>query len=193
MQLPPWQKGVMFLVELVCSSVCLWTTLLKKLWMDCAEILWRGLEWYNEELITFWWWCWSSKMSKWEKKTIIAVAWPDRGAGNDLEPLGIAFYHQGNAMHSRGIVTLLQPGNFTSLYTHDTVDNTGVMICFGQGGLRSLGALSLVSNRWHCSTQKVLTCPTFTCNTFQFTNFAVINWSLMLTDYNNLILPRYWI
>ena len=53
------------LVEFVCLSVCLWT-LLKKLRMDCDEMLWRGLRWYNEELIKFWWWSGSSKMSKWE-------------------------------------------------------------------------------------------------------------------------------
>ena len=36
-------KEVMFLVALVCLSVCLWTTLLKKLLTDWDEILWRGL------------------------------------------------------------------------------------------------------------------------------------------------------
>ena len=41
------------------------------------------------------------------------------------------------------IVTLLPLGNFTSLHTHDTVGNTGVMICFGHGGLHSLSASSL--------------------------------------------------
>ena len=34
-------KEVMLLVALVCSSVCLWTTLLKKVWTDWGEILWR--------------------------------------------------------------------------------------------------------------------------------------------------------
>ena len=37
-------KEVMFLVVLVSLSVCLWTTLLKKLLMDWDEILWTGPE-----------------------------------------------------------------------------------------------------------------------------------------------------
>ena len=40
-----------------------------------------------------------------EQKYIITVAWPDRSAGNDPEPLGLAFYHQGNAMHSNIVAT----------------------------------------------------------------------------------------
>ena len=36
------------------------------------EIVWRGLGWYNEELIKFWWVAGSSKMSIWAKN-IIAV------------------------------------------------------------------------------------------------------------------------
>ena len=43
------------MVEFVCLSVCLWTTLLKKFRMDCDEILWSGLGCYNEELIKCWW------------------------------------------------------------------------------------------------------------------------------------------
>ena len=42
-------------------------------------------------------------------------------------------------MHSNIVV----PGSFTSLHTHDTVGNMGVMICFSQGGLHSLSASSL--------------------------------------------------
>ena len=34
-------------------------------------------------------------MSKGRKLSIIAVACPDIGAGNDPEPLGLAFHHQG--------------------------------------------------------------------------------------------------
>ena len=48
----------MFLVALVCLFVCLFVclwTLLKKLWTDWDEILWRGPGQYNEELIKFWW------------------------------------------------------------------------------------------------------------------------------------------
>ena len=50
MLLPPWQKEDMFLVALVCLSVCLWATLLKKIWTACDEILWWGQGWYNEVL-----------------------------------------------------------------------------------------------------------------------------------------------
>ena len=97
----PWQKEVMFLVALVCLSVCLVVCLFvdnitQKLWMDWDEILWRGPGWYNEELIKFWWWFRSSKMSKRAKHTIIIVAWPDRCGGNDPESLGLTFHHQGS-------------------------------------------------------------------------------------------------
>ena len=34
-------------------------------------------------------------MGKWAEKTIIVVAWPDRGADNDPEALGLTFHHQG--------------------------------------------------------------------------------------------------
>ena len=35
-------------------------------------------------------------VSKTHTHTIIALSWPDRGAGNDPEPLGLAFHHQGS-------------------------------------------------------------------------------------------------
>ena len=57
-------------------------------------------------------------------KDIIAVALPDRGAGNDPEPLGLAFHHQ---RQCKCIVKLLPLGSFTSLHTHDAVSNTGVI------------------------------------------------------------------
>ena len=66
----------------------------------------------------------------------------DHGAGNDSEPLGLAFNHQVNAIC---IATLLPAGSFISLYTHDTVVNTRIMICFSQRGLRSLSASSSTS------------------------------------------------
>ena len=49
-------KEVMFSAALVFVflSVCLLTTLLKKLWADCNAILWRGLGWYKEHVIRFW-------------------------------------------------------------------------------------------------------------------------------------------
>ena len=36
------------------------------------------------------------KISKWARNTILAVAWSDPGAGNDPEPLGLAFHHKGS-------------------------------------------------------------------------------------------------
>ena len=84
----------------VCLSVCLWTTLLKTLWTDWDEILWRDPGWYNEELFKFWWWSRSSQMNEWAKNTIIALAWPDCGAGNDPEPLGLVFHPQGSTFYS---------------------------------------------------------------------------------------------
>ena len=77
-------------------SVCLQTTLLKTLWMDWDEILWRSPRQYNEELIKFWLSFRTSEVSTWTKNTIIAVVWPDHDAGNDPEPLGLAFHHQGS-------------------------------------------------------------------------------------------------
>ena len=53
--LPPWQKEVMFLVAVVCLSVCLWTRLLKTLYADLDEIVWRGPGWCYKELIKLWW------------------------------------------------------------------------------------------------------------------------------------------
>ena len=59
------------------------------------------------------------------------VAYPDRGAGNDPEPF---FFFLG------GVGSLSQPR--LNIFT---VGNMRVMICLGQGGLRSLSASSLVS------------------------------------------------
>ena len=56
------------------------------------------------------------------------VAYPDRGEGNDPEPF---FGGWG------GVGSLSQPR--LNIFT---VDNMGVMICLGQGGLRSLSASS---------------------------------------------------
>ena len=33
-----------------------------------------------------------------QKNIIIVVAYPDRGAGNDSKPLGLAFHHQGSTL-----------------------------------------------------------------------------------------------
>ena len=58
------------------------------------------------------------------------VAYPDRGEGNDPEPFFFFFFF-------RGVGSLSQPR--LNIFT---VDNMGVMICLGQGGLRSLSASS---------------------------------------------------
>ena len=57
------------------------------------------------------------------------VAHPDRGAGNDPKPSFFFF---------RGVGSLSQPR--LNIFT---VGNMRVMICLGQGGLRSLSASSL--------------------------------------------------
>ena len=62
------------------------------------------------------------------------VAYPDRGEGNDLEPFFFFFFF---FFFFRGVGSLSQPR--LNIFT---VDNMGVMICLGQGGLRSLSASS---------------------------------------------------
>ena len=59
------------------------------------------------------------------------VAYPDRGEGNDPEPFFFFFFF------FRGVGSLSQPR--LNIFT---VDNMGVMICLGQGGLCSLSASS---------------------------------------------------
>ena len=70
-----------------------------------------------------------------QKNTVIAVAYPDRGEGNDPEPFFFFFFF----FFSRGVGSLSQPR--LNIFT---VDNMGVMICLGQGGLRSLSASSCI-------------------------------------------------
>ena len=65
-------------------------------------------------------------MSK--KNSIIVVTYPERGEGNDPEPF---FF--------RGVGSLSQPR--LNIFT---VGNMRVMICLGQGGLRSLSASSFI-------------------------------------------------
>ena len=60
------------------------------------------------------------------------VAYPDRGAGNDPK----LFFFWGGGVGGGG-VSLLPPR--LNIFT---VGNMGVMICLGQGGLRSLSASS---------------------------------------------------
>ena len=60
------------------------------------------------------------------------VAYPDRGEGNDPEPFFFFFF-------LREVGSLSQPR--LNIFT---VGNMRVMICLGQGGLRSLSASSLL-------------------------------------------------
>ena len=60
-----------------------------------------------------------------QKNTVIVVAYPDRGEGNDPEPFFM------------GVGSLSQPR--LNIFT---VGNMRVMICLCQGGLRSLSASS---------------------------------------------------
>ena len=88
-----------------CLFVCLFVCgqhYSKKLWMDWDEMYWKGPGWHNEELIKFWWWSRYSKMSKCAKNTILVVAQPGRGAGNDPEPLHLelAFHYQGSTFYT---------------------------------------------------------------------------------------------
>ena len=62
------------------------------------------------------------------------VAYPDRGEGNDPEPFFFFFFF----FFFRGVGSLSQPR--LNIFT---VGDMGVMICLGQGGLRSLSASSL--------------------------------------------------
>ena len=62
------------------------------------------------------------------------VAYPDRGEGNDPELFFFFFFF----FFFRGVGSLSQPR--LNIFT---VCNMGVMICLGQGGLRSLSASSL--------------------------------------------------
>ena len=62
----------------------------------------------------------------------MAAAYPDRGAGNDPEPLGFSSHFTTKALHSlMHLVKLLQT------WLIETEGNMGVMICFYQGGLSS--------------------------------------------------------
>ena len=66
-------------------------------------------------------------MSK--KNNVILEAYPDRGAGNDPEPFFSFFIEVGSLSQPR-----------LNIFT---VGNMRVMICLGQGGLRSLSASSV--------------------------------------------------
>ena len=68
-----------------------------------------------------------------QKNTIIVVAYPDRGAGND--PKVVVFLVRGRWVGGGS----LSPPRLNIFI----VGNIGVVICLGQGGLRSLSASSL--------------------------------------------------
>ena len=82
--------------------------------------------------------------------TIIAVSWPDCGVGNDPVPLGLAFHHQGatfiNAYCQAAMSLSMHVVKPLQTWLIETEGNMGLMICLGQGGLRSLSAL-----RWYHS------------------------------------------
>ena len=67
------------------------------------------------------------------------VAYPDRGAGNDPEPFLFFYFFFIYFFFFRGVGSLSQPR--LNIFT---VGNMRVMICLGQGGLRSLSASSLL-------------------------------------------------
>ena len=75
-------------------------------------------------------------MSK--KSTIIVVAYPNCGAGNDPEPF-FYFLFIFFKFFFRGVCSLSQPR--LNIFT---VGNMRVMICLGEGGLHSLSASSLI-------------------------------------------------
>ena len=69
-----------------------------------------------------------------QKNSVIVVAYPDRRAGNDPEPFFFFFFF----FLGGRVGSLSQPR--LNIFT---VGNMRVMICLGQGGLRSLSASSL--------------------------------------------------
>ena len=100
----------------------------RKNWLNCGGDL-GIVRWVNEQ-----------------KNTVIVVAYPDRGAGNDPETF--FFFFGGGGGGGEG--SLSQPR--LNIFT---MGNMRVMICLGQGGLRSLSASSwsvgssvLVVSRW---------------------------------------------
>ena len=128
-------KEVMFLVALVCLFVCLFVC--EQHYSKSYKRI--GMKFYGRVL--------SSTSKNWlnfggdlgivrwvneQKNTVIVVAYPDRGEGNDPEPFFFFFF-----FFFRGVGSLSQPR--LNIFT---VDNMGVMICLGQGGLRSLSVSS---------------------------------------------------
>ena len=127
------------------------------------NITWRDPGWYKEELVKLWQHAGSCKMSKWTKKSIIAVACPSQGEGTDPEALGLAFNHQGPTFISaycQAATILVGSGQYgvfclTQLQRATYLLNCIVMvqlarlsqsrgfICLCQGGVHSSSASSI--------------------------------------------------
>ena len=84
------------------------------------------------------------------------VAYPDCGEGNDPEPFVFLFFFEGVGSLSQSKLNIF------------TVSNMRVMICLGQGGLRSLSASRLGSSL----AAGILT---FVFNSLYGFNYAKIN------------------
>ena len=127
--LPPWQRRLCFWeLWFVCVFVCLFV---------CGQHYSKS---YERIRLKFYGGVLGSTMKNWlnfggdpgllrwvneQKNTIIVVAYPDRGADNGPK----LFFLRGGS---------LSPPRLNIF----TVGNMGVMICLGQGGLRSLSASS---------------------------------------------------
>ena len=74
------------------------------------------------------------RVNEQKENTIIVVAYPDPGAGNDPR----LFFSSGGGGGGEGEGSSLSPPRLNIL----TVGNMGVMICLNQGGLRSQSASS---------------------------------------------------
>ena len=157
-----WAKEVMFLVSLVSLSVCLFVCYLlgkggyvfgsvglSVCLFVCLFVCGHYSKSYERIGMKFYGRALSSTRKNWlnfggdlgiarwvneQKYTVIVVAYPDRGEGNDPEPFFFFFFF----FFFRGVGSLSQPRLNTF-----TVGNMGVMICLGQGGLHSLSASSL--------------------------------------------------
>ena len=139
--LPPWQIKGGYVFGSVGLSVCLSVCVSVCLSVDnITQNVMNGFGW------NFMDWSLSSTRKNWlnfggdlgivrwvneQKNTIIVVAYPDRGEGNDPEPFFFFFF--------RGVGSLSPPR--LNIFT---LGNMGVMICLDQGGLHSLSASSFL-------------------------------------------------
>ena len=93
-------KEVMFLVVLVCLSVC---QAVDNITQKSYEQI--GMKFYGgvvDSIMKNWLYFGGDLgILRWvneQKTTIIVVAYPDRGAGNDSKPLGLVFHHEGSTL-----------------------------------------------------------------------------------------------